>query len=138
MDIVQSIKNEAFKQDISLAEIARKLGMKPQNFNQILRTESVKFSVIQKISKILEVSIDYLLGEKQESTQYNINSSNSSQSGGDGNEKISYDIWTETIAESIESYQETIKIQMEQIFRMQGQIESLIETNQKLIEKITN
>ena len=63
MDVVLAIKNEATKQKISLAEIGRRLEMSQQNFNQMLKPDSIKFSVVQKIAAALGVSIGYLLGE---------------------------------------------------------------------------
>ena len=63
MDIIIAIKNEAQKQKTSLAKIARKLDMTPQNFNNILKPDSVKFDIVQQVAKILNVSIGYLNGE---------------------------------------------------------------------------
>jgi|GEM_PF-6541351 len=63
MNIVEAIKNEAVKQGMSLAKIARNLGMTPQNFNNILKVDSIKFSLVQKIAEVLNVRIGYLLNE---------------------------------------------------------------------------
>jgi len=137
MDIIESIKKEADKQHISLAEISRKLGMKqPQGLAQMLNSDSIKFSVVQKIAAILNVSIDYLLGEKQASVQHNIHSPNSPQLNGNGNKKVSYNISAETIASNSRNYQEIIKTQQDQMHKMQTQIDNLMEMNRKLTEKL--
>jgi transcriptional regulator with XRE-family HTH domain len=76
MNLIYSIKKEAQSQKITITEIAERLGMSQQSLSQMLKPESIKFSVVQKIADILNVSIDYLLGEKDKNTQ---------QINGDGN-----------------------------------------------------
>lgn len=63
MDIIYLIKNEAKKQGISISDIARKMEMSQQSLNQMLKAESIKFSTVQKISDVLNVSISHLLSE---------------------------------------------------------------------------
>jgi len=117
MDIVISIKNEAFRQKISLADIARKLEMTPQNFNNILKTESIKFVLVQKIAHVLDVNIDYLLKEET------ISAKNHTNNFVENAEILKLTYFNQNIDT------EHLKI----IERMQNQIDYLIETNRKLI-----
>jgi transcriptional regulator with XRE-family HTH domain len=123
MDIVLGIKKEADNQKISLAEIARRLDMTPQNFNHILKSESVKFRIVQQIASILEVSIDYLLEEKKGNINY----------GNAGN-----DINQDSIKNNHNSnnhYSTISGISEEIIVRNLKTYESMIESQQKIIEK---
>jgi transcriptional regulator with XRE-family HTH domain len=123
MDIVLGIKKEADNQKISLAEIARRLGMTPQNFNHILKSESVKFRIVQQIASILEVSIDHLLGEKIGNINYGnaMNDINQDSIKSNHNSNNHYStisgISEEIIIKNIKTY------------------ESIIENQQKIIEK---
>ena len=76
MDIIQEIKKEAINQKISLSEIGRRLEMSQQSFNQMLKPESIKFSVVKKIADILEVGIDDLINGNNNKVNKNIEMSN--------------------------------------------------------------
>jgi transcriptional regulator with XRE-family HTH domain len=67
MNIVDLIKSEAKRQGVSLSEIARRMEMSQQSLNQMLKAESIKFSAVQKIADVLNVSISHLLNENYDS-----------------------------------------------------------------------
>ncbi len=56
------------KKNISLAELARRIGQSPQNFNKKLKRETVSFEELMEIAKALNVRFEqaFLLddGEK--------------------------------------------------------------------------
>ena len=63
MDIVYYIKKEAQRQKTTISEIAEKLGMSQASLSQMLKPDSIKFSVVKRIADILNVSISTLTGE---------------------------------------------------------------------------
>lgn len=46
------------KQDISLAELCRRIGQTPQNFNKKLKRGTVSFEEMMKIAKALDVEYE--------------------------------------------------------------------------------
>jgi len=129
VDIIYSIKKEAKRKKITISEIADKLGMSQESLSQMLKPNSIKFSVVRKIAQILNVGIDDLLGEQQASIQHNVHSPNSPQLTGDGNNEINYNTTAETIVENYKNSQKIIK-------KMQEQVDGLIEINRQLTEKL--
>jgi transcriptional regulator with XRE-family HTH domain len=71
MDIISSIRREALNQRISITEIAKRLGMSQASLSQMLKADSIKFSVVQRIADILNVSISHLLGENSNTEEKN-------------------------------------------------------------------
>lgn len=53
------LKNQLQKYGISLSEIARRLGMSQQSFNQALNAADIKSGLIEKISEALNVPMTY-------------------------------------------------------------------------------
>lgn len=49
--------------DVSQAEVARKLGMTPQNLDKMLNTKDIKTGLIQKLSKVYSKPISYFFDE---------------------------------------------------------------------------
>lgn len=46
------------KKNISLAELCRRIGQTPQNFNKKLKRDTVSFEEMMQIAKILEVDYE--------------------------------------------------------------------------------
>lgn len=58
MSLKESVKRECRQRNITQAELAEQLGMKPSNFNnQINRDDTVQLGLIKKICKELSVSV---------------------------------------------------------------------------------
>ena len=52
------IRELCVKQNISLAELCRRIGQTPQNFNQKLQRGTVSFEEMMKIAEVLDVSYE--------------------------------------------------------------------------------
>lgn len=52
------IRELCVKQNISLAELCRRIGQTPQNFNKKLQRGTVSFEEMMKIAEVLEVSYE--------------------------------------------------------------------------------
>lgn len=46
------------KKNISLAELARRIGQSPQNFNKKLKRETVSFEEMKEIAEVLNVKFE--------------------------------------------------------------------------------
>lgn len=51
--------------DTSLAETARKLGMTPQNLDNMLRNKDIKTGLIERLSKIYNKPVSWFFDEKE-------------------------------------------------------------------------
>jgi transcriptional regulator with XRE-family HTH domain len=69
MDIVEAIKKVAEEKKISIAEIGRRLDMSQQSISQMLRTDSIKFSIVLKIAEAIEVDIFELVNYESDNTR---------------------------------------------------------------------
>ena len=52
------IRELCVKQNISLAELCRRIGQTPQNFNKKLQRGTVSFEEMMKIAEVLDVSYE--------------------------------------------------------------------------------
>ena len=52
------IRELCVKQNISLAELCRRIGQTPQNFNKKLQCGTVSFEEMMKIAEVLDVSYE--------------------------------------------------------------------------------
>lgn len=59
------IKDECRDQDVSLAEIARKLGMLPQTLNGVLTKKHISFDDVQRIADVLGCDLYFGLVKRQ-------------------------------------------------------------------------
>jgi transcriptional regulator with XRE-family HTH domain len=72
MSLKEAVKRECRLRNITQAELAEQLGMKPSNFNnQINRDETVQLGLIKKICSKLNISIGKLLNESSKEDNEN-------------------------------------------------------------------
>ena len=62
----ESLKIKLIQFKISQSEIARKLKISQQSFNQMLASSDVKTGLIERIAEILSIPVSVLYGEKQD------------------------------------------------------------------------
>ncbi|WP_125152471.1 helix-turn-helix domain-containing protein [Clostridium rectalis] len=58
MTISEQIKVLCVRRNISIAELARRLGKSPQNFNAKLKRESFTIVELEEIAKVVEVKFE--------------------------------------------------------------------------------
>lgn len=58
MTISEQIKVLCVRQNISLAELARRLGKSPQSFNSKMKRESFTIEELERIAEVTDVSFD--------------------------------------------------------------------------------
>ena len=58
MTTLDMIRELCVKQNISLAELCRRIGQTPQNFNKKLQRGTVSFEEMMKIAEVLDVSYE--------------------------------------------------------------------------------
>lgn len=68
MDIVEAIKKVAEEKKISIAEIGRRLDMSQQSISQMLKTDSIKFSMVLRIAEAMETDITELINYGSDNT----------------------------------------------------------------------
>lgn len=100
---------------VSQSEIARKLGLSQQSFNQMLSASDVKTSLLERIANVIEVPISHLYGEKDKE-QSAVASGNGIAVAGNNNEVGDAAILQERVTmleKLLEEKERTIKILME-------------------------
>lgn len=60
----EALKEFLFKKKVSQSEVARQLKISQQSFNQMLSSADVKTSLLERIAKVLNVTISSIYGEK--------------------------------------------------------------------------
>lgn len=58
MTIAEQIKVLCVRNDISVSELARRMGTTPQNFNAKLKRESFTIADLERIANVLECSFE--------------------------------------------------------------------------------
>lgn len=62
----ERLKEILAKYKVSQSEIAKQLGMSHQSLNQMLSASDIKTGLVERIAKVLNVSISSLYGENKE------------------------------------------------------------------------
>lgn len=65
----ERLKEILFKRKVSQSEIARRLGMSHQSFNQMLSASDIKSSLLERIAKVLNIPVSSLYGEQDSDGQ---------------------------------------------------------------------
>ena len=60
----EALKEFLIKKKVSQSEVARQLKISQQSFNQMLSSADVKTSLLERIAKVLNVTISSIYGEK--------------------------------------------------------------------------
>ena len=102
---------------ISLSEIARRIGVSPQNLNSMFNSEDVKSGVIEKLAKALDVPITFFYRDSYTITGNNIVNS------GDNNAVNASD---DRLISLLMSKDEQLTMAMKQTSKAQSQMDELI------------
>lgn len=103
---------------ISLAEIARRLGISPQSLNSVFNSEDVKSGVLERLSEVLEVPIAYFYGDS-----YTVQGNNNALATGDHSTASSSD---DRLLALLMSKDAQLTLSMQQTSKAQEQITELI------------
>lgn len=102
---------------ISLSEIARRIGVSPQNLNSMFNSEDVKSGAIEKLAKALDVPITFFYRDSYSITGNNIVNS------GDNNAVNASD---DRLISLLMSKDEQLTMAMKQTSKAQSQMDELI------------
>jgi transcriptional regulator with XRE-family HTH domain len=102
---------------ISLSEIARRIGVSPQNLNSMFNSEDVKSGAIEKLAKALDVPITFFYRDSYTITGNNIVNS------GDNNAVNASD---DRLISLLMSKDEQLTMAMKQTSKAQSQMDELI------------
>lgn len=108
----------------SLAEIARKMGIKPQDLNALFNVQDTKTGTIEKLSKALDVPIAYFFGDS-----YNVSGNNIVNASGTNTVNASDDRLISLLMtkdEQLTKAMEQTSKAMEQTDKSQSQIDVLL------------
>lgn len=106
----------------TMAEIAQKIGVSPQNLNASFNSEDVKSGLLEKLSQALEVPLAYFYGDS-----YNVQGCNIVNSGSNNVANASND----KLLELLMSKDTQLTMSMQQTSKAQEQITELIRMMQK-------
>lgn len=108
----------------SLAEIARKMGIKPQDLNALFNVQDTKTGTIERLSKALDVPIAYFFGDS-----YNVSGNNIVNASGTNTVNASDDRLISLLVakdEQLTKAMEQTTKAMEQTDKSQNQIDVLL------------
>lgn len=108
----------------SLAEIARKMGIKPQDLNALFNVQDTKTGTIERLSKALDVPIAYFYGDS-----YNVSGNNIVNASGTNTVNASDDRLISLLMakdEQLTKAMEQTTKAMEQTDKSQSQIDVLL------------
>lgn len=108
----------------SLAEIARKMGIKPQDLNALFNVQDTKTGTIERLSKALDVPIAYFFGDS-----YNVSGNNIVNASGTNTVNASDDRLISLLMtkdEQLTKAMEQTSKAMEQTDKSQNQIDVLL------------
>lgn len=110
----KELKDLLSKYDISQSEVARRLGLSQQSFSQMLSSADVKTSLVERIARVLDVSISTLYAGLETAGQVS-NGDNSPNVHGDGN---SVHITTDGVLAERVKYLEALLSEKERLIRI--------------------
>lgn len=85
----ETLKSTLSSIDESLANVARKLDMSPQNLDGILRTKDIKTGLIERLATLYHKPISFFFGEDKPTVE--VRASNGSAASLSGNATVSAD-----------------------------------------------
>ena len=103
---------------ISLAEIARRMGISPQSLNSVFNSEDVKSGVLEKLSEALNVPIAYFYGDS-----YNVQGNGNALATGDNSTASCSD---DRLISLLVSKDAQLTLSMQQMSKQQEQMDMLI------------
>lgn len=117
------LKNRLLATKLSMAEIARKMGIKPQDLNALFNVQDTKTGTIEKLSEALELPIAYFYGDS-----YNVQGNGNALATGDHSTASSSD---DRLISLLMSKDTQLTMSMQQTSKAQEQITELIKMMQK-------
>ena len=117
------LKNRLLATKLSMAEIARKMGIKPQDLNALFNVQDTKTGTIEKLSEALELPIAYFYGDS-----YNVQGNGNALATGDHSTASSSD---DRLISLLMSKDTQLTMSMQQTSKAQEQITELIRMMQK-------
>lgn len=112
------LKEKLLATKISLAEIARMAGMKPQDLNALFNVQDTKTGTLEKLSNALNVPIAYFYGDS-----YNVQGNGNALATGDNSTANSTD---DRLISLLVSKDAQLTISMNQLSKQQEQMDMLI------------
>ena len=82
------LKSYVLHLDVSLAEVARKLGMEPQGLGGIFKTKDIKTGFLERLSKVYNIPISYFYGEGNANPDIKVVADGSSAASVNGNATV--------------------------------------------------
>lgn len=111
------LKERLLATHISLSEIARRMGIKPQDLNALFNVQDTKTGTIERLSNALDLPIAYFFGDS-----YNITGNNIVNSGSNN----AVNATDERLLSLLVSKDEQLTISMKQTEKAQSQIDRLL------------
>lgn len=118
-DLKEKLKTSPY----TMAEIAQRIGVSPQNLNASFNSEDVKSGLLERLSHALEVPIAYFYGDS-----YNVHGNNNALATGDHSTASSSD---DRLIALLMSKDTQLTMSMQQTSKAQEQITELIKIMQK-------
>jgi DNA-binding Xre family transcriptional regulator len=137
MDIIRSIRVEAARQKISISEIARRLGVSQASLSQMLKRDSIKFSTVQRIADVINVSVNKLVDEMHpDDTQHGHTASASNSMVAGNIEVIDYSHSTICPEQLQEAHRKiaSLEARLEQIDKLLAEKDNVIGEKERLIQ----
>lgn len=117
------LKERLLDTRLSLSEIARRMGIKPQDLNALFNVQDTKTGTLERLSKALELPIAYFYGDT-----YNVQGNGNALATGDHSTASSSD---DRLIELLMSKDTQLTMSMQQTSKAQEQITELIKMMQK-------
>jgi transcriptional regulator with XRE-family HTH domain len=108
----------------SLAEIARKMGIKPQDLNALFNVQDTKTGTIERLSKALDVPIAYFFGDSYSVSGNNIVNASGTNTVNTSDDRLISLLMTKD--EQLTKAMEQTSKAMEQTDKSQNQIDVLL------------
>ena len=108
----------------SLAEIARKMGIKPQDLNALFNVQDTKTGTIERLSKALDVPIAYFFGDSYSVSGNNIVNASGTNTVNASDDRLISLLMTKD--EQLTKAMEQTSKAMEQTDKSQSQIDVLL------------
>ena len=112
------LKEKLLTTKISLAEIARMAGIKPQDLNALFNVQDTKTGTLEKLSNALNVPIAYFYGDS-----YNVQGNGNALATGDNSTASSSD---DRLISLLVSKDAQLTLSMQQMSKQQEQMDMLI------------
>lgn len=113
------LKERLLDTRLSLSEISRRMGIKPQDLNALFNVQDTKTGTLERLSKALELPIAYFYGDS-----YNVQGNGNALATGDHSTASSSD---DRLVSLLMSKDEQLTLSMKQVCKAQEQMDRLLD-----------